>query len=169
MARGVKYTPEEKARVYIAYRTNENNIKKTSREEGVPINTLRNWRNNWDMGLKLPPVDYVQAAHTDFLENVEVARNKAIELISTGLEGLDPSKLSMSDLKNLAVVVGVLDDKWNRAKGLDRDRNLHVHHHLPEAEELRDLMGGYVTQQIEQAEQATVDAEFTEVVPQLPA
>lgn len=169
MAGRPRYDVDTKARIYVALRANEGNLKKTSREEGIPVNTLRNWRNDWEMNKNIPDANVIDIAYGDFLKNVEDARNRAVGLISQGLEGLDPTKLSMGDLKNLAVVVGVLDDKWNRAKGLDRDRNLHVHHHLPAADELRDLMGGYVTEQIEQAQHEVVDADYVEVVPQLPA
>ncbi len=163
MAGKSKYTQADMARVYVALRANGGNMQKTANEEGVPLTTIRDWRIKWDRGEGIPEGDIMDVAYDDFIVNLEQARNKAIIMIDQGLDNLDPKKLSLSDLKNLAVVVGVLDDKFTRAKGLDRDRNLHVHHHLPSADELRGLMGDFVQGQIDSSQdENTIEAEYTE-------
>ena len=41
MAGRAKYTEEDRAKVFVLLRTNDGNVKRTSREAGVPENTVR--------------------------------------------------------------------------------------------------------------------------------
>lgn len=136
MAGRSKYAETDRAKVYVNLRANDNNVKRTARETGVPENTVRRWRDEWANGLNIPEATVVRAEADNFVGQAERIRDYALATLENKIPDAKPSEL--------ITIVGVLDDKITRARGIDRDRNLHVHHHLPSPEEIRMMMGGFV-------------------------
>jgi len=152
-----KYSDEDKSRAYVALATNDGKIKPTARDTGIPTSTLRMWRDEWEKNGP-PQQELVQKAAMDFLGESEEVRNLALTKMKEKLEKGDGT------LAQIATVFGVLDDKITRAKGLATSRTEHVHT-LPSADEVRELMSGFVSGAIDAAKQRQeeiVDAELVE-------
>ena len=141
MAGRATYTEQDQARVYVALASNDGNVKRTARETGVPEATVRRWRDDWKR-YGPPDQEAVDEALGDFAERAESVRWKALVELEKKLPGAKPSEL--------ITVVGVLDDKITRAKGLATSRTDHVHH-LPSPDEVRELMQGFVQGALEAA------------------
>jgi transposase-like protein len=122
--------------VYVVLTANDGNVKRTARETGVPENTVRRWRNDFQKNGP-PKTDEVEQAASDFVEDADRVRTKALALIE---QKIDAGDAKVNELNN---TVGILTDKIDRAKGLDSRRVDH-HHHLPAADEVRELMEGFV-------------------------
>lgn len=169
MARRAAYTDADKARVYVVLTANDGNVKRTAREAQVPESTVSRWKSEWEKQGP-PPLDEVQQAVDGFVTTATTARDLAVDVIKAKLELLkkDPEKAKLAEL---STVVGVLDDKISRARGLDQKNAVDHFHHLPAPEEIRELMEGFVSGAISAASRRTmdiVDAEFVEQ-PALPA
>ena len=154
MAGRSTYSDEDKGAVLAVLAANGGNIKRTSRETGVAEGTLRYWIK------KAPPSDEtVQAAVLEFVSRAEAIRKMALDELEKSIE---TGKVSA---RELITVVGVLDDKITRAKGLPTQRT-EQKLALPSREELASLLGGFVQGAIQMAEQRDeeiVDAEYAEV------
>jgi transposase-like protein len=158
------YSDEDKARAYVVLAANDGLVKRAARELTMPENTLRRWRDEWQKNG--PPVidEEIQQAVTDYVSGMITARDTAVDVIQLKLNLLkqDPKSAKLAEL---STVVGVLDDKISRAKGLDSGKRVDVHHHLPSPDELRSLMGEFISGSISAAEQRAeeiVDAEIVE-------
>lgn len=164
------YSDEDKARAYVVLTANDGLVKRAARELGMPENTLRRWRDEWEKSGP-PAVEQVQEAVSSFIGDAEKARGMAVEVIIAKLEAAKDGDLKSVKLAELSTVVGVLDDKITRAAGLDKGGRVDHYHHLPEPEELRALMGEFIEGSIKAAERRAeeiVDAEIVEQ-PALPA
>lgn len=157
MASRATYSDADKARAYVALQANEGNVKRTARDLRIPVSTLRLWRNEWrDIGPPNLDDPIVQAEITDFIENAERIRNKALMEIE--------NKIPSGSLAQLSTVVGVLDDKITRAKGLATGRVEHVHS-LPSPDDIRDALVAGIQGAVEAARQRheeIVEADFEE-------
>ena len=67
MAGKSQYSDSDKARVYTTLLANEGNVKRSSRETGVPEATVRRWKNEFEENP--PPVEVVAEAVADFLND----------------------------------------------------------------------------------------------------
>lgn len=150
MAGRSKYTDKERAQVYVTLKANSDNVKRTVRDTGIPENTVRRWRDEWRNGINVPDVSTIVAETDKFVTVAERIRDDALGELDIRI------KSGQVRTSELITVVGVLDDKISRARGIDRDRNLHVHHHLPSAEEIKEMMGGFVKQAIGDAHDADI-------------
>lgn len=147
---------------------NEGNVKRTARETGIPEATVRRF---WKMWKENPPTfeeGEMDTALGDFVENAHRVRFLAIEQLEKKVRSGDAS------VRDLTVLVGVLDDKLTRAQGIATSRVEHVHA-LPSGEEIREALGHVVAGMIEAAssregEIEILDAEYREIKPDaLPA
>lgn len=156
MAGKSKYTEEQKARAYVVLTTNEGNLKRTARDLGIPLGTLRGWRDGWERDGS-PDISQVEDAVTGFLEEAEEVRDLALRQLKMKLEKGE------GNVSQVATVLGILDDKIARAKGIST-----THEHkvtLPSAEEIRDALGGFAAGALAAAairEEEIVDAEVIE-------
>ena len=162
-----KYTEADKARVFVALTANDGNVKRTSRDMTVPENTVRRWKKEWETNG--PP--NTEALETAVDEFYTIAEDVRLEALIALRERIKNPKTTASAL---IAVVGVLDDKIARVKGIGSTS--HVKHHLvlPTAEEARDLMKGFLREGLEDArkrDEEIIDAEFEEQAPRgaLPA
>lgn len=141
MAGRSTYTEADRAKVFTVLAANDGNIKRTARETNVPENTVRRWKKEF---ISNPPdTEQVTVAVDEFLETAEVVRGFALEMLLVKIPIAKPSEL--------ITIVGVLDDKITRAKGLATQRTEHVLT-LPTAEELRNVLGPAIQQAIIAAE-----------------
>lgn len=158
MARAKRtYTEDDKIAVYVALQANDNNVTRTARETGVPEPTIRSWRKVWEAEGP-PDVTAVAEAAADFIEEAERVRNLALKTIEEKMPGATVSAL--------IAVVGVLDDKITRSRGLASSRSEVVHRHeLPAAEDLKDAIREVAAKAMEIAvarEADIIDAEIVE-------
>lgn len=153
------YTDEQKAQAYVTLAANEGNVKRTARDIGVPSSTIRRWRDEWQRQESLPSHEAVTEAMGDFADKAESIRWKALVELERQLTAAKPA--------DLIKVIGILDDKITRARGL-ADRTVEHRHVLPSADELRELVQGFAeaTRQaaLERADDI-IDAEIVEQAP----
>ena len=159
MAGRSKYTEGQRAQVYVTLAANNQNVKRTSRELGVPVSTVRDMKRSFDMDG--PPLkEHVDVAAGEFLKAAEEARDFALGTLIIKIPDAKPSEL--------ITIIGVLDDKIARARGL-ADRTVEHRHTLPSPDEIREAMTGVVQGAIEaskQREEDIIDAEIEQ--PALP-
>lgn len=161
MAGRSPYTDEDRSRIFVVLAANDQNVKRTARETGVPENTVRRWKKEFE---KDPPkVENIEAAVGDFVGDADRVRHKALRLIEKKIDGGDAK---VNELNN---TVGILTDKIDRARGLV-DRRV-VEHKLPSADEIRAALGAFAQEAQALATQRQADIEITDVVeqPALPA
>lgn len=155
-----QYTDEDKAAVFTQLTVNKGNVLRTSRETGVPQQTVRDWKKEWETrGVPAPVEEIAEEIAGEFVETALRVRDKALAQI----ELLIPDTRA-SDIQKLATIVGILEDKRRMAEGLATKRT-EVTHTLPSPEEMRDLMSGFVSGAVEAARErdaVIIDAEVVE-------
>lgn len=159
MAGRATYTDEQKAQVYVTLAANEGNVKRTARDVGVPVSTIRRWRDEWDRQESLPSLPAVEEAIGSFADKAESIRWKALVELERQLHTAKPGELIK--------IVGILDDKITRARGL-ADRTVEHRHVLPSAEELRELVSGFAEATRQAALDRADDIIDAEIVEQAP-
>ena len=130
------YRDEDKAAVYLSLQQGNGNIRRASRETGVPEQTIRDWKRVWDSeGVPEEVQDALIVEVADSLERMERVRDKALALIEGRLHEHKP--------RELATLFGILDDKIRLTKGLATQRTETVSA-LPSPEEMKALFTGLV-------------------------
>jgi transposase-like protein len=159
MAGAKKYTESDRAAVYFSLQVNDGNVKRTARETGYPESTVRLWKK--DFATKGPPsADAIEEVSSDFVADGERIRNKAL----LRAEEMVDDRSTNLKLAELTALSGMLTDKLNTARGLDIRRVEHQHH-LPDAEEARELMRGFASELIAMSaarDGEIIDAEIVE-------
>lgn len=112
MAGRQQYTDQAKAAAFAQLEVNDGNVKRTARALGLPISTLRRWRDDWEANKNLPAAEDLIVATGDFLEDAERVRNLSLKVLEHKLLA------GQGTVAQVATVLGVLDDKIARAKGL---------------------------------------------------
>lgn len=157
MAGKATYTSEDIARLYVVLASNDGNVKRTARETGIPESTVRRYKGEFERNGP-PSTEMVEAATEDFVSDADRVRFKALRRI----EELIPDSTKINELNN---TVGILTDKIDRARGLDRpagDRDA-----LPTADVVRETIKGFVEsmRDLSRAREAEiVEAEVVEQV-----
>lgn len=159
MAGRATYTDEHKAQVYVTLAANDGNVKRTARDTGVPVSTIRRWRDEWDRLEGLPPPSAVDEAIGSFADKADTIRWKALVELERQLGAAKPA--------DLIKIVGILDDKITRARGL-ADRTVEHRHVLPTADELRELVQGFAEATRQAALERAGDIIDAEIVEQAP-
>jgi hypothetical protein len=149
------YTETDKSRVYVVLAANDGNVKRTARETGVPENTVRRWKKEFEESP--PSTELVEAAVGDFVGDADRVRHKALLKIEQLIDG---DKVKVGELNN---TVGILTDKIDRARGLDVKRVEHEHKLDPAS--VREALVGFMQdmQQMSKAREVEiVEAEIVE-------
>lgn len=129
------YSDDDRAAVFVALTVHDGNVARTSRDSGVPEQTVRDWKAQWAReGLPDELIHLAQQSATSFADNVERIRDKALVALETKLPDMSG--------RDLATTVGILTDKALRARGLDVKTVKHEHK-LPSPDEVRQLMAGF--------------------------
>lgn len=163
-SRGTKFSEADKARVFVALTANDGLVKRTARDTGVPESTIRRWKQDWHTNGP-PDTSELAEAVDSFCDDMVVVRSEALTELRKKLPNATPSAL--------IAVVGVLDDKIARVKGIGTSSRIEHKLVLPSATEARELMQGFLEAGVEAArrrDEEIVDAEFVEQPPKgLPA
>jgi transposase-like protein len=149
------YTEADKSRVYVVLATNDGNVKRTARETGVPENTVRRWKKEFEESP--PPAELVEVAVGNFVNDADRVRHKALLAIE---RKIDANEAKVGELNN---TVGILTDKIDRARGLDVRRVEHEHKLDPAS--IREALVGFMQdmqQMSESREAEIVEAEVVE-------
>lgn len=158
MAGRQQYTEKAKAAAFAHLEANDGNVKRTARELGLPVSTLRRWRDEWETNKNLPAAEDLILATGDFIEDAERVRDLSLRVLEEKLLA------GQGTVAQVATVLGVLDDKIARTKGL-ADR---IHEHkitLPSRDEIVAALDGLRTGALEAAaerDEVIVDAELVE-------
>lgn len=167
MAKRRTYDDKDRARVLLALEINRGNIKATSRDTGVPYMTVKNWKDQAEKEGVPPAVrEELPVVAVDFTNEAVAVRDAAI----TKIRDLIP-QATIKDLRSLATLVGILDDKVRLAQGLATSRKEEVHVHL-NPEVVGKEIGDYIREALDAAQsrhEDITDVEFEVVEEQAPA
>lgn len=146
MAARRTYSDADRALVYAELEMSDGNIRRTARNLGMPISTVRYYRDAWRKG-GLPEAvsSAIPAAVGEFVEHAERIRDKLLVVLET--------KVDRGELNGREIVtaLGVLTDKIRAAKGLDTRKVEHTLS-LPNAQEMRELFAGVIGEVVGAAE-----------------
>lgn len=138
MAGRSKYSDSDRAAVYLALEVNDGNIKRTARETGMPIATVRDWKKAW----QTDGVPDAVIAATESVTDSYVAEVKDIQgVLLARIRELAPE---VKNIREAATAFGILDDKRVRAEGKPTSINEQSNRGLPSPEEVRALIGGWM-------------------------
>lgn len=156
----IEWSDQDKADAYVQWVLNDHNVRKTSRETGVPHGTLRYWIKEWEAegapsngGAQL-----VEQSAESFVHHASRVREQAI----IKLEELIPLA-EVKQLSAIATVVGIMDDKIRLASGLATKRTETVHT-LPSRDDMKELMSGFVDGLVGAANARTSEIIDSEVI-----
>ena len=161
------YTDAERAAVYAALTASNGNVKRSARETNIPISTVRDWKTLWEReGFPEALQEVYEQVVEDIVDSLQRVRDKSL----LELERLvDNHELKGRDL---LVAVGMLTDKIRLYKGEATSRS-ESRMQLPEPEEIRQLMAGFFTDAVADAQEraAEIDDADWEPIPvrELPA
>jgi transposase-like protein len=158
VARKSKYTDEDKGAVLRSLTLNDGNITRTARELNIPKGTVQTWKAEWERhGASEEIVVAASEQAEQFIADATRARDTAL---SKWEEKVNNDEVAARDLMT---GVGVLTDKLNLAKGLDRKNS-----DKPALDNaaLREIARGVVEGAVSSAlrrEEEIVEAEYEEV------
>ena len=155
MARAT-YDDADKARVIAHLLANNGNVKRSARETGVPISTVRDWKTEMEKeGIPDSVRDALPAVVDDIVVTLQRVRDKAL----LELERL----VDNQELKGRELVgaIGMLTDKILLFKGEATSRH-ETKVALPEPDQLRELMAGFFTDSTQSQQKRAAEIELTE-------
>lgn len=155
------YTDRDRALVRASLESNGGKIKQTSRETGVPVMTVSDWKRKWETG-GLPPevAEVLPAVREEFVADATRVRNKALERFE---QKVDQDKVLPKDL---LVAVGVLTDKVRLVEGKATSRTESIGSGALPVAEVRELFAGFARGVVEAAtKRAEVISSHTEEEP----
>lgn len=127
------YSEEDKAAVFIALAVNKQAVAASSRDTGIPEQTVRDWKKKWASGeWDEPTQELKEQSIKNAIADLERVRDKALVL----LEDRMPEE---KNAKNLATIFGILDDKVRLHRGLPTSRS-ESQLALPSAEEVKNTL-----------------------------
>jgi transposase-like protein len=164
------YSDKEKARVYTVLTYNDGNVKRTARETGVPVATVRGWRDQWAK-YGGPQAVLLEAVTDevvgDFVEDAERIRDKALSVLEQKIEAGEITA------KDLITTINTLTDKVRLIQGQATSRTEQLTSG-PDPREFGAALVQYLERAAEMQELRAADiedAEFEEAGPvrELPA
>lgn len=152
------YNDGDKAAVWTALQVNKGNIAATHRDTGVPEQTIRDWKKQWEV--EPPEFDeaVISAEIEGFLQKAESVRDTLLEKYAAALAAnkVSPDKMP--------VHIGIFIDKVQLLRGLATSRTENTVA-LPSAEEMKQLFRGMVAGALEAQSERDgdiIDAELVE-------
>lgn len=158
MARKSKYTDEDKGAALRSLTLNDGNITRTARELNIPKGTIQTWKAEWE---RHGPSQEIVVAAAEDMEQFTVDATRARDLaLSKWEEKVQNDEVAARDLMT---GVGVLTDKLNAAKGLNKGES-----DKPALDNaaLREIARGVVEGAVSSAlrrEEEIVEAEYEEI------
>lgn len=138
------YSDRDKARIAMLLQmypgpTGRGNIKKVARETGVPIPTVRLWRDKWEKeGYPEAIEEVLPEERQDFVAEATEVRWMILDALR---EKVDARQLTGRDL---ITAIGVLTDKINILSGAATARTERVEVSLPNTDELKDKLLDFI-------------------------
>lgn len=163
MANRASYSEQDKARVFLALTVNDGNVKRTSRETGVPESTVRNFKKEFEENPPSTELVKAEAETGDYVTELETLRKELAVALRKKIPDMTGNQLAVS--------YGIIDDKLTRARGLATERTEHVHT-LPSAEELAlagQMLASGAIEAARQRQEELAQAEVRREQPALPA
>lgn len=117
--------------VFAKLTETEGNIKRTARDTGVPVSTVRDWKVEWaKKGVSDEIIDALPAVVTDFVEDATRIRDKLLIRLE--------QRSDRDDLtgREMLTGIGILTDKIRAYQGLDA---LREHRHTVEIPALDEM------------------------------
>ena len=152
MARNV-YNDEQRALVKVTLEANGGNVKRTARETGIPIMTVRDWKKKWEReGVPATVSEALPAVIDEFVGRATSIRNKM-------LDKLDEEVPNMKG-RDLIVGIGVLTDKVRLVEGKATSRTEHDSPGSLPVEQVRELFAGFAKGIVEAAQQRDSEISF---------
>lgn len=139
-----QYTTLDKAKAYWQLQSNNNNLKRTAREMGIPVPTLRAWRKKWDAGEDIPPVLPVESNPYD-LENFD-HKGALKDLRKQAILRIQEQLLHATSLDHLTKLLATVNRDIERLETKPAPGgSVNINVRLPSAEETAKLLSGLVT------------------------
>ena len=157
------YTDHDKARVYAQLVINDGNTYRTSKDTGIPNNTIRDWVKLWEAD---GPPAAIEMEATEELNSYIAEAEDTRMMTLTQIKKLIP-QAGVKELGALNAIQGTLTDKIDRAKGMVMNKT-EVKHSLPSAEEAAKFMSGFLKATVDMAKEREQDIIDVEVVEQAP-
>jgi transposase-like protein len=156
------YTDRDRALVYAELTANGGNIKRTARHLGIPMSTIRRWRDLWEHEGGVPESVQLEIAPAtaDFLTDAKRVRNKLLARMEQLADNGD--KLLLRDV---ATSIGILSDKVRAYESINDVKKVEHSLVLPDPEELRELMMGAVEGVVGAAQKRAAELAFIEHEP----
>lgn len=151
-----RFSEADKAKALTVLASTGGNVKRAARESGVLPATIRRWRDQASRG-KGPDQKLIVAAVQSFVDQAELVRNLALDQLESRL------RAGEGNIRELGTVLGILDDKVTRAKGLPT-HNVQTTSTLPDAGVLRELMAGFIEGSVRAAEAREAEIVEAEIV-----
>lgn len=146
MARKV-YADEQKAAAFIAWSVNKENVRRASKDSGVPESTIRDWAKVWKISGPEPELlEIAEQIAGDFVDEATRVRDKALAALERSIDSGE-----LKDEK-LITVVGVLEDKIRLGKGLATSRSETIQPAF-DVNEVKELLAEYVVSTVAETKQ----------------
>lgn len=156
------YTENDQAFIAVTLQVNDGNIRKTARDTGVPVSTVRDFRDKWESeGYPDPVDDALPIARATFIEEAKEVRYLMVQRLR---EKVDRNEATTRDL---ITGIQVLTDKINVMEGMATSRTEIAQIALPDTAELARELAEYVNRTVSDAVDRAnaIDAEWQEVKP----
>ena len=160
-ARGHRtYTDSDRATVFAELTVNEGNVKRTSRNTGIPISTVRTWKQLWEKEGTPESVEAeLEAITSNFLEEATRVRDKLLVKLEQMLDRGDVSP------RDVTTALGVLSDKIRAYEQITKTQKVEHMFQLPPAEEIRELFLGAVSGMVAAAQTRALEIEYIDQEP----
>lgn len=153
------YSDSDRALIYAELEVNAGNIKRTARNLGIPVSTVRHFHKQWnEKGLPDTVREVLPAVQEAMVTHMERVQGKMIVKIE---DGVDDGTIKGKDL---LTGFGIITDKLRAVKGLDTKKVEHTFE-LPNPEEVRALFGGVVSELVGAARERAAEIEDAEWEP----
>lgn len=134
------YSDADRALVYAELAVNEGNVKRTARNLGVPVPTVRRWRDEWERnGVPETISAEIAVVASDFLTEARRVRDKLL----ARLEHLVDAE--SVGAREVVTAFGILSDKIRAYEALEQTQKVEHTIQLPSAEEMKELFQGMVS------------------------
>lgn len=157
------YTDHDKARVYAQLVINDGNTYRTSKDTGIPNNTIRDWVKLWEA--EGPPAAIEMEATAELESYIAEAEDTRM-LTLRQIKQLVP-QAGVKELGALNAIQGTLTDKIDRAKGMVMNKT-EVRHELPDPAKAASFMAQFLAATLDMAKEREQDIIDVEVVEQAP-
>lgn len=159
MAGRTQYSPAKLSALAAALKLNGGNVERTAKDTGIPASTVREYKKRWQDGI---PDEIAQAADDvadDIIEEMSRVRMKALRELEDKLPKARPGELN--------AIIGTLDDKITRARGLPTQRTETVGLQISPTE-IRELMTTWARATLNAAHEREVDIIEVEAIVEQP-